>query len=107
MLNGSPSPTTASTASHSLEHELIEKLVAEIETVVLGKNHQIRLALACLFSQGHLLIEDLPGMGKTTLAHSLAAVLGFSFKRVQFTSDLLPVDIIGAAIFDSHKQQFQ
>ena len=89
------------------QHQRIEALIAEVETVVLGKNQQVRLALACLFAEGHLLIEDLPGMGKTTLAHTLAAVLGFSFKRIQFTSDLLPVDIIGAPIFDGREQRFE
>ncbi|OMH34031.1 MoxR family ATPase [Motiliproteus sp. MSK22-1] len=82
-------------------------MVSEVETVVMGKTHQVRLALACLFANGHLLIEDLPGMGKTTLAHTLAGVLGFSFKRIQFTSDLLPADIIGAPIFDGREQRFE
>ncbi|MEH6626050.1 MAG: MoxR family ATPase [Motiliproteus sp.] len=108
MLNGSqPQSGVSAKFPGSQEHQLIDAILEQVEKVVLGKNHQIRLALACLFSEGHLLIEDLPGMGKTTLAHTLAAVLGFSFKRIQFTSDLLPVDIIGAAIFDANKQTFQ
>ena len=68
--------------------------------ILLGKNTQVRLALACLFARGHLLIEDLPGMGKTLLSQALARVLGLSYHRVQFTSDVLPSDIIGSSIFD-------
>ncbi|GLS26661.1 AAA family ATPase [Marinibactrum halimedae] len=85
----------------------VERLVAEISRVVLGKDTQIRLALACLFSRGHLLIEDQPGMGKTTLAQSLAKVLGLEYNRVQFTSDLLPADIIGVSIFDRDTNGFR
>jgi len=86
---------------------LIEQSCVAIEQVVLGKPQQIRLALACLFAGGHLLIEDLPGMGKTTLARTLAAVLGFSFKRIQFTSDLLPADILGSAVFNTERRLFE
>lgn len=71
-----------------------------ISLVILGKHTQIKLSLACLLAGGHLLIEDLPGMGKTTLAHTLAQVLGLNFRRCQFTSDLLPADIIGVSIYD-------
>jgi len=74
--------------------------------VILGKPAQIRLCLACLLARGHLLIEDVPGVGKTTLAHALAHVLGLSWQRVQFTSDLLPADIIGVSVFDRASQQF-
>jgi len=74
--------------------------------VILGKPTQIRLCLACLLARGHLLIEDVPGVGKTTLAHALAHVLGLSWQRVQFTSDLLPADIIGVSVFDRASQQF-
>ena len=81
--------------------------VAAIEQVILGKPQQIRLALACLLARGHLLIEDVPGVGKTTLAHALARVLGLEWKRVQFTSDLLPADVVGVSIFDRATQQFQ
>jgi MoxR-like ATPase len=80
---------------------------AAIETVILGKPQQIRLALACLLARGHLLIEDVPGVGKTTLAHALARVLGLNWKRVQFTSDLLPADVTGVSVFDRTSQQFQ
>lgn len=75
--------------------------------IILGKETEIRLALTCLLAGGHLLIEDLPGMGKTTLAHALARLLGLQFSRVQFTSDLLPADITGVAIFDREKSEFR
>jgi MoxR-like ATPase len=77
-----------------------------LETIILGKPAQIRLCLSCLFARGHLLIEDVPGVGKTTLAHALAHVLGLAWQRVQFTSDLLPADIIGVSVFDRASQQF-
>jgi MoxR-like ATPase len=77
-----------------------------LETVILGKPVQLRLCLACLLARGHLLIEDVPGVGKTTLAHALAHVLGLAWQRVQFTSDLLPADIIGVSIFDRARQRF-
>ena len=85
---------------------LIEGAVAEVGKVLLGKEPQIRLALCCLFARGHLLIEDLPGMGKTTLSHALADVLGLSWKRVQFTSDLLPADILGVSIYNRNDSSF-
>ena len=75
--------------------------------IILGKETEIRQALACLLADGHLLIEDLPGMGKTTLAHALARLLGLQFSRVQFTSDLLPADITGVSIFDREKSAFR
>ena len=85
---------------------LIDSAVTEIGRVLLGKERQVRLALCCLFSGGHLLIEDLPGMGKTTLSHALADVLGLSWKRVQFTSDLLPADILGVSVYDTRDASF-
>jgi MoxR-like ATPase len=78
----------------------ITTLISKANEVILDKDEQIRLALSCLFARGHLLIEDLPGMGKTTLAHLLARLMGLQFNRIQFTSDLLPSDIIGAAVYD-------
>jgi MoxR-like ATPase len=86
---------------------IIDSAVEEIGRTLLGKEPQIRLALCCLFARGHLLIEDLPGMGKTTLSHALAAVLGLSWKRVQFTSDLLPADILGVSVFDASDGNFK
>jgi len=77
-----------------------------LNQVILGKGQQIRLALCCLLAKGHLLLEDLPGMGKTTLAHALAQSLGLSYRRVQFTSDLLPADLTGFNIFDARSHQF-
>jgi MoxR-like ATPase len=81
--------------------------VARLGTVLLGKDRQIKLALACLFARGHLLIEDLPGMGKTLLSHALARVLGLSFNRIQFTSDVLPGDIVGVSVFDRDHNAFR
>lgn len=81
-------------------------LVAQAGDVILGKEHEIRLALACLIARGHLLIEDIPGVGKTTLAHVLARILGLSFQRVQFTSDLLPADILGVSVYDRRAGSF-
>ena len=75
--------------------------------IILGKEREVALALACLLARGHLLIEDLPGLGKTILAQSLARVLGLSFQRVQFTSDLLPADIVGVSVFRQESGQFE
>jgi MoxR-like ATPase len=92
-------------ASPSQGQELLRALAA-IERVILGKPAQVRLCVACLLARGHLLIEDIPGVGKTTLAHALAHILGLAWQRVQFTSDLLPADIIGVSVFDRAAQQF-
>lgn len=78
----------------------LQHVLASAGSVILGKERQIRLALACILARGHLLIEDLPGVGKTTLAHVLARALGLDFHRIQFTSDLLPADIIGVSVYD-------
>jgi MoxR-like ATPase len=80
--------------------------LAALDTLILGKGRALRLALSCLIARGHLLIEDVPGVGKTTLAHALAQVLGLAWQRVQFTSDLLPADILGVSIFDRNTQKF-
>ncbi|MBL4941489.1 MAG: MoxR family ATPase [Colwellia sp.] len=87
--------------------ETIDAILQQIESVVLGKPHECRLALACILAQGHLLIEDLPGMGKTTLAHTLAETLNLSYQRTQFTSDLLPADVVGISIFNTNNQTFE
>ena len=84
----------------------MEGALAAVNRVILGKDREIRLALACLLARGHLLIEDIPGVGKTTLAHALARVLGLSYQRIQFTSDLLPADIVGVSIYDRDTQRF-
>ena len=78
----------------------------QVNTLVLGKAQEVRLAFVALLSDGHLLIEDLPGLGKTTLAHAMAATLGLGFQRVQFTSDLLPADILGVSVFDAQARRF-
>lgn len=85
----------------------IQKLQQAIETIVRGKTETIKLALICLLAEGHLLIEDVPGVGKTTLAHSLARVFDCSFRRIQFTSDLLPSDILGVSVFNQAEQIFE
>jgi MoxR-like ATPase len=82
-------------------------VISQVEKVILGKPHQIRLALACLLARGHLLIEDLPGVGKTTLAHVLARSLGLQFQRIQFTSDMLPADILGVSIYQREQERFE
>src|SRR5438270_7852632 len=84
-----------------------EAVIAAAGQVILGKERQIRLAMACILARGHLLIEDVPGVGKTTLSHALARLLGLDYQRIQFTSDLLPADIIGVAIFDRESSTFR
>lgn len=84
-----------------------DQILSEAGQIILGKHTEIRLAVACLLAGGHLLIEDLPGMGKTTLAHALARLLGLQFSRIQFTSDLLPADITGVSIFERDKSEFR
>lgn len=98
IMDSSLSPTTVK--------RMLDQAVATAGSIVLGKERQLRLALATLMARGHLLIEDLPGMGKTTLAHVLARMTGLHFQRVQFTSDLLPADILGASIYDRERNSF-
>ncbi len=86
---------------------LTNQIIAAVKTVVLGKDEHIKLALSCILAGGHLLIEDQPGMGKTTLAQTLALVLGLKFQRVQFTSDLLPADILGVSVYDRNTASFK
>ncbi|REL35536.1 AAA family ATPase [Thalassotalea euphylliae] len=86
--------------------QLINQVISQVNSVVLGKDKEVRLAVACLLAKGHLLIEDLPGMGKTTLAQVLAKVFGLSYQRCQFTSDMLPSDVTGISIFDAEQKQF-
>src|SRR5476651_560331 len=84
-----------------------EAVIAMAGQVILGKERQIRLAMACILARGHLLIEDVPGVGKTTLSHALARLLGLDYQRIQFTSDLLPADILGVSIFDRDASTFR
>lgn len=84
----------------------IQEVAMQIGAIVVGKPRQIRLTLACLFARGHLLLEDLPGVGKTTLAHTLARSLGLDYKRIQFTNDLLPADITGSSVYQRQEQRF-
>ncbi len=90
----------------SAGQHLVEKILADVGTVLIGKAAPIRLALACLLARGHLHIEDLLGMGKTTLAQALAQVLGLSYSRIQFTSDLLPADVLGVSVYDRSNGAF-
>jgi MoxR-like ATPase len=91
----------------SAPHSAVAAVLAQLNRVILGKDAQIRLCLACLLARGHLLIEDIPGVGKTTLAHAIARTLGLSFQRVQFTSDLLPADVLGVSIYDRETGKFR
>lgn len=84
----------------------LDAVLQAVNEILLGKEPQVRLALTCLLARGHLLIEDLPGMGKTTLSQALARILGLSYQRIQFTSDLLPGDILGTSVFDKNSGQF-
>lgn len=85
----------------------VASVLQSLNQIILGKDAQLRLVLACLLARGHLLIEDVPGMGKTTLALALARVLGLHFQRVQFTSDLLPADILGVSVFEAATSSFR
>ncbi|NDP44031.1 MAG: AAA domain-containing protein, partial [Aromatoleum sp.] len=82
-------------------------VLAQLDRVVVGKQEPLKLAVACLLARGHLLIEDIPGVGKSTLAQALAVTLGLKYTRVQFTSDLLPADVLGVSIFDVAAQAFR
>ena len=86
---------------------IARRLIDSASRIILGKDHAVRLALACVLARGHLLIEDIPGVGKTTLAHVLARLLGLQFQRIQFTSDMLPADIVGVSIYDQRDGAFR
>ena len=86
---------------------LIEPVLTALGSIIVGKGEQLKLAVACLLARGHLLIEDLPGVGKTTLAHALAKALGLSYQRIQFTSDLLPADVLGVSVFHRDTSRFE
>ena len=100
-----PSSQTAATVSPWLQK--VESLIDQVERVFLGHHDAVRLSLVTLLARGHLLVEDVPGVGKTTLARALARSLGLEFNRVQFTADLLPSDVIGVAIFDPRTNEFE
>jgi len=101
--------TSLNTAPAAAEarRALIERIVTALGTIIVGKEHKLRLALTCLLADGHLLIQDLPGVGKTTLAHALAKALGLSYQRIQFTSDLLPADILGVSVYQRDTGRFE
>ncbi|WP_445773660.1 AAA family ATPase [Shewanella sp.] len=89
-----------------MSQSTIETLLTQLGSVLLGKPEQIKLAVTCILAKGHLLIEDLPGMGKTSLSQGIASSLGLSYQRIQFTSDMLPADILGVSIYSKEQQQF-
>jgi len=94
-------------SEHRVDRETLTRVEARLNRVLLGKPEAVRLALVCLLANGHLLIEDRPGVGKTTLAHALAQVLGLDYRRIQFTSDLLPGDVVGVSVFDQARSCFE
>ncbi len=89
------------------QQQPVTAVLDQLNEIILGKDHQLRLALTCLLARGHLLIEDLPGVGKTTLAHALARTLGLNYNRIQFTSDLLPADVIGVSVYLRDDNRFE
>jgi MoxR-like ATPase len=101
MLNAVPATTP------EIDLTLLDQLIGQVETVFRGKRETVRLSLAALLARGHLLFEDIPGVGKTTLARSLTAALGLEFRRIQFTSDLLPSDVLGVSIYNPREHEFE
>ena len=93
--------------SEGHRHDRLKDAVNTVNNIVMGKEQQVKLAFSCLLASGHLLIEDLPGVGKTTLAHALAAVIGVRYQRIQFTSDMLPADILGVSIYRRDTEKFE
>src|SRR5947209_2514858 len=91
----------------SIDLALLTTLIDAVETVFHGKREAVRLATAALLARGHVLFEDIPGVGKTTLAHALASALGLSFRRIQFTSDLLPSDVLGVSVYNPRTTEFE
>jgi MoxR-like ATPase len=101
-----PLQTEVSSSNVEVLKAQIDAFANQVSEIIVGKQHVVRLAVACMLARGHLLIEDVPGVGKTTLSQALARSLGLEFRRIQFTSDLLPADIIGNSIFDREQQRF-
>lgn len=101
------STLSAAPAGLGKRRAMIESVVAALETIIVGKTLQLRQCVACLLARGHLLIEDIPGVGKTTLAQALAKTLGLSYQRIQFTSDLLPADVIGVSVYRRENGSFE
>ena len=93
--------------SENDRHERLKQAVDTVNSILMGKEQQVKLAFSCLLAGGHLLIEDLPGVGKTTFAHAIAAVIGVRYQRIQFTSDLLPADILGVSIYRRDLEKFE
>lgn len=94
-------------SSASDRYERLHEALSVVNQVIMGKEDQVKLAFSCLLARGHLLIEDLPGVGKTTLAHALATIIGVRYQRIQFTSDLLPADILGVSIYRRDQEKFE
>src|SRR5215813_2049614 len=105
MRNLEPVSTGQLTSASAIEQ--IERLEKTVEKVIKGKREAVRLAIVTLIAGGHLLVEDVPGVGKTTLAHALARALDCTFQRIQFTSDLLPSDVIGLSVYNQHAGVFE
>ena len=106
MLRKDSSLATTAVTPSSPQTSQITRLIDQVSTIIVGKHEQVTLSVICLLASGHLLIEDVPGVGKTTLSHALAHSLGLSFSRIQFTADLLPSDLIGVSVYDRHKEDF-
>jgi len=98
---------SGSAVPEARDSDVAGRVLAQLNEIILGKPEQLKLCLACFIARGHLLIEDIPGVGKTTLAHALAHTLGLSYQRIQFTSDLLPADIIGVSIYEREHDRFR
>src|SRR6516164_6409728 len=105
--SGMATPTLITNRATTDHANVVEPVLDALARVIVGKPRQLKLAVACLLARGHLLIEDLPGVGKTTLAHALARALGLSYQRIQFTSDLLPADVLGVSVFHRDSGRFE